>query len=61
MNWKGHDNVRFDAQYFIANRLLDRPWIELLQSAVREVQDPQVGEIERPPHVEQLAIAGFGP
>ena len=24
MNRKGHDDVRFDAQYFIANRLLDR-------------------------------------
>src|SRR4030095_2581596 len=59
VNWKGHDDVRFDAQYFIANRLLDRPWIELLQSAIGQVQDLDVGEIERRSHVQELATAGF--
>src|SRR5688500_4595325 len=38
MNRKGHDDVRFEAQYLIANRLLDHPWIEFLQFAVRQVQ-----------------------
>ena len=36
MNRKGHHDVRFNTQYLIANRLLECPWIEFLQSAVRQ-------------------------